>query len=90
MPDLEELPPAVPGAPVRAISSDAAVNVPEAGTALCLSGGGYRAMLFHIGAIWRLYYCGQLAGLKRISSVSGGSISPTARCRRRACARSSR
>ena len=26
----------------------------EPGVALCLSGGGYRAMLFHIGAIWRL------------------------------------
>jgi hypothetical protein len=25
------------------------------GTALCLSGGGYRVMLFHIGALWRLY-----------------------------------
>lgn len=74
MPDLEELPPTVPGAPVGAIPSDAAAKVPEAGTALCLSGGGYRAMLFHIGAIWRLYDSGQLAGLKRISSVSGGSI----------------
>lgn len=25
----------------------------EAGIALCLSGGGYRAMLFHAGALWR-------------------------------------
>ena len=24
------------------------------GIALCLSGGGYRAMLFHVGALWRL------------------------------------
>jgi NTE family protein len=47
---------------------------PEAGTALCLSGGGYRAMVFHIGALWRLYELGQLGTLKRISSVSGGSI----------------
>src|SRR5437870_10694486 len=23
-------------------------------SALCLSGGGYRAMLFHLGALWRL------------------------------------
>ena len=23
--------------------------------ALCLSGGGYRAMVFHVGALWRLY-----------------------------------
>lgn len=41
---------------------------------LCLSGGGYRAMLFHAGALWRLNEAGLLKGLKRISSVSGGSI----------------
>jgi len=43
-------------------------------SALCLSGGGYRAMLFHLGAIWRLNEAGQLQGLRRVSSVSGGSI----------------
>jgi len=42
--------------------------------ALSLSGGGYRAMLFHIGSLWRLNELGCLKGLKRISSVSGGSI----------------
>jgi NTE family protein len=42
--------------------------------ALCLSGGGYRAMVFHIGVLWRLYEAGLLGGVKRISSVSGGSI----------------
>ena len=47
---------------------------PEAGTALCLSGGGYRAMLFHVGVLWRLNEAGVLRGLKRVSSVSGGSI----------------
>jgi NTE family protein len=31
-------------------------------------------MVFHIGAIWRLHETGQLQSLKRISSVSGGSI----------------
>lgn len=46
----------------------------EDGAALCLSGGGYRAMLFHVGALWRLNDCGYLPKLKRISSVSGGSI----------------
>ena len=46
----------------------------EAGIGLCLSGGGYRAMLFHIGALWRLYDAGLLGTVKRISSVSGGSI----------------
>ena len=44
------------------------------GFALCLSGGGYRAMVFHAGALWRLYEAELLQGLKRISSVSGGSI----------------
>jgi NTE family protein len=46
----------------------------EAGTALCLSGGGYRAMLFHAGCLWRLNEVGLLGGMKRVSSVSGGSI----------------
>ena len=44
------------------------------GPALCLSGGGYRAMLFHTGAVWRLYEGGLLHRMERISSVSGGSI----------------
>jgi NTE family protein len=48
--------------------------VPAAGIALCLSGGGYRAMLFHVGSIWRLNELGYLPKLDRISSVSGGSI----------------
>jgi NTE family protein len=42
--------------------------------ALCLSGGGYRAMLYHLGAVIRLNEAGVLGRLKRISSVSGGSI----------------
>jgi NTE family protein len=48
---------------------------PEDGIALCLSGGGYRAMVFHLGALWRLNELGFLPKLARISSVSGGSIS---------------
>ncbi len=47
---------------------------PEDGIGLCLSGGGYRAMLFHLGALWRLNELGYLPRLVRISSVSGGSI----------------
>jgi len=46
----------------------------EDGLALCLSGGGYRAMLFHVGALLRLNELGMLPRLKRVSSVSGGSI----------------
>lgn len=42
--------------------------------ALCLSGGGYRAMLFHVGSILRLNELGYLSKLDRVSSVSGGSI----------------
>jgi NTE family protein len=47
---------------------------PEQGIALCLSGGGYRAMLFHVGTLYRLNEAGMLPKLSRISSVSGGSI----------------
>src|SRR6478752_7151033 len=50
------------------------VERPRKGTALCLSGGGYRAMLFHVGSLWRLNEAGYLPKLARISSVSGGSI----------------
>jgi NTE family protein len=57
-------------APVQALGNE---HVQD-GIALCLSGGGYRAMLFHVGALWRLNELGYLAKLDRISSVSGGSI----------------
>jgi NTE family protein len=46
----------------------------EDGIAVCLSGGGYRAMLFHLGSLWRLNEAGLLRRLDRVSSVSGGSI----------------
>jgi NTE family protein len=46
----------------------------EDGIALSLSGGGYRAMVFHLGALLRLNEVGLLAKLTRVSSVSGGSI----------------
>src|SRR5258707_15428360 len=46
----------------------------EDGVALALSGGGYRAMVFHVGALFRLNEVGLLGKLRRISSVSGGSI----------------
>lgn len=46
----------------------------EEGIGLCLSGGGYRAMIFHVGALWRLNELGYLKRISRISSVSGGSI----------------
>lgn len=46
----------------------------EDGVGLSLSGGGYRAMMFHVGALCRLNEVGLLGKLTRISSVSGGSI----------------
>jgi NTE family protein len=53
---------------------DLSTSSPEAGTALCLSGGGYRAMLFHVGCLWRLNQLGMIGDIQRFSSVSGGSI----------------
>jgi NTE family protein len=60
--------------PVRHIRTDGVDERPDDAIALCLSGGGYRAMLFHLGALWRLNQLGYLRKLARISSVSGGSI----------------
>jgi NTE family protein len=69
------------------VSSDApGGESPAQGIGLCLSGGGYRAMLFHVGVLWRLAELGYLGTgdrsgkhgpigtLQRVSSVSGGSI----------------
>ncbi len=42
--------------------------------ALALSGGGFRATLFHLGATWRLNEMALLPEIGQISSVSGGSI----------------
>ena len=60
--------------PVDPKEVDLDEDAPVKGTALCLSGGGYRAMLFHLGTLWRLNELGYLPKLDRISSVSGGSI----------------
>lgn len=46
----------------------------EPGVGLALSGGGFRATLFHCGALWRLTELRYLQQLSRVSSVSGGSI----------------
>lgn len=59
--------PVTPGGPESAAQ-------PKPGIALCLSGGGYRAMIFHLGALWRINQLGFLKKLSRVSSVSGGSI----------------
>lgn len=46
----------------------------ESGVGLALSGGGYRATLFHLGALRRLAETGVLDQVCHFSSVSGGSI----------------
>ncbi len=61
-------------APVEAIDTGSDHKAVAEGTALCLSGGGFRAMLFHVGVLWRLNEFGYLPKLERVSSVSGGSI----------------
>jgi NTE family protein len=46
------------------------------GIGLCLSGGGYRATLFHLGAIRRLFELGITArpDFETVTSVSGGTL----------------
>ena len=60
--------------PVQPIPTDDDHRPPEPTSALCLSGGGHRVMVLHIGVLWRLSETGLLQNIKRISSVSGGSI----------------
>jgi NTE family protein len=55
------------------VEGDDAVRGPN-DTALCLSGGGYRAMLYHLGALWRLNELGWLPRLARVSGVSAGAL----------------
>lgn len=41
---------------------------------LCLSGGGFRAMIYHVGVLVRLNELALLSHIQEIGSVSGGSI----------------
>jgi NTE family protein len=69
--------PSVETAPRQEISvqpEDEKRRIPDDVKTIALSGGGYRAMLFHTGALWRLHETGQLAKIGIFSSVSGGSI----------------
>jgi NTE family protein len=63
-----------PQSPVHVIPGESKDAQLDAGAALCLSGGGYRAMVFHVGVLWRFYEADLLRSLRRVSSVSGGSI----------------
>lgn len=73
-----------PSAPVPATEPDrAAIDRPgpggewqgaRSGMGLALSGGGFRAALFGLGSLWRLNELGWLRSMRRITSVSGGSL----------------
>ena len=54
------------------LSSDAVLAKPQ--IALALSGGGFRASLFHLGVLRRLAECGWLDRVDVLSTVSGGSL----------------
>ena len=65
----------------RLITRGMSTYLPESpeqrqGIGICLSGGGYRAALFHSGGLRRLAELGVLSSpdLRTISAVSGGSI----------------
>ena len=60
-------------APVLGKSEEPSAGISD-GVGLCLSGGGFRAMLFHVGSLWRLCETGWLERVARLSSVSGGAI----------------
>jgi NTE family protein len=51
-------------------------RVGRSGIGICLSGGGFRAALFHLGALRRLHELGILQKARWISSVSGGRMFP--------------
>ncbi|MFN9295028.1 MAG: patatin-like phospholipase family protein, partial [Planctomyces sp.] len=54
--------------------SESGVMQGNLGSCLCLSGGGFRATLFHLGVLTRLNELGVLSTITTFSSVSGGSI----------------
>ncbi len=72
-PELVEAPPSEATEYAQAIYSPKPARARH-GIALCLSGGGFRASLFHLGALRRLNELGILTQIDTICSVSGGSI----------------
>ena len=60
--------------PPSAVAPAGAAPTSRRGLALCLSGGGFRAAIFHLGAMLRLHQAGRLASVDAFSAVSGGSI----------------
>lgn len=67
MPDLDLL------SPVSFVPGDDRKPV-EDGIAVCLSGGGYRAMLFHTGVLWRLLELGLLSPGPRTAKRPDGTV----------------
>lgn len=71
---LEPLLGETPDAPVDRRELAAALNCARGRVGLALSGGGFRASLFHIGVLARLADVDALRSVEALSTVSGGSI----------------
>jgi hypothetical protein len=61
-------------APLGSIDPPVKEQVRE-GVALCLTGGGYRSMLFTAGVLWRLNDAGYLPRLDHVASNSAAAVS---------------
>ncbi len=71
---LEPLLRATPQTPVEHGELAAALNCARGRVGLALSGGGFRASLFHLGVLARLADVDALRSVEALSTVSGGSI----------------
>ncbi len=71
---LEPLLGETPDTPVDRRELAAALNCARGRVGLALSGGGFRASLFHIGVLARLADVDALRSVEALSTVSGGSI----------------
>src|SRR5204863_8868566 len=70
-------PPRVPDAPTAPVADYGAALDTTSTFGLALSGGGFRATLFHLGVIHFLKKADLLHRVKHVCSVSGGSILAT-------------
>lgn len=61
--------------PVSTLPGDDKLKL-EDGIAVCLSGGGYRAMLFHTGVLWRLLELGLLGPGAHTATLPDGTQRP--------------
>jgi predicted acylesterase/phospholipase RssA len=59
---------------VSQLSDMSSSNGEETRIALALSGGGFRATLFHLGVIRYLFETGKLQSVRYLGAVSGGSV----------------